>query len=52
MLFTKQLREGVRRGDITCGIRIWTRPHVADKLYASGLMTGATISADAQVVCN
>ena len=28
MLFTKRLRDGVRRGDITCSIRIWMRPHV------------------------
>ena len=28
MLFAKRLREGVRRGEITCSIRIWTRPHV------------------------
>ena len=28
MIFTKRLRDGVRRGDITCSIRIWTRPHV------------------------
>ncbi len=28
MVFTKRLREGVRRGEITCSIRIWTRPHV------------------------
>ena len=28
MLFTKRLRDGVRRGEITCSIRIWTRPHV------------------------
>ncbi|HEX4036841.1 MAG TPA: ASCH domain-containing protein [Acidobacteriaceae bacterium] len=28
MMFTKRLREGVRRGDITCSVRIWTRPHV------------------------
>jgi hypothetical protein len=26
--FTKRLREGVRRGTITCSVRIWTRPHV------------------------
>jgi hypothetical protein len=26
--FTKRLREGVRRGEITCSVRIWTRPHV------------------------
>jgi len=29
VLFTKRLREGVRRGDITCSVRIWVRPHVA-----------------------
>jgi hypothetical protein len=28
MTFTKRLREGVRRGQITCSIRFWTRPHV------------------------
>jgi hypothetical protein len=28
MVFTKALREGVRRGRIRCSIRIWTRPHV------------------------
>jgi hypothetical protein len=28
MLFTKRLREGVRRGEITCSIRVWMRPHV------------------------
>ena len=27
-MFTKRLREGVRRGDITCSVRIWMRPHV------------------------
>jgi hypothetical protein len=26
--FTKRLREGIRRGEITCTVRIWTRPHV------------------------
>jgi hypothetical protein len=26
--FTKRLRDGVRRGDITCSVRIWMRPHV------------------------
>jgi hypothetical protein len=26
--FEKRLRDGVRRGDITCSVRIWTRPHV------------------------
>jgi hypothetical protein len=28
MVFTKRLRDGVRRGEITCSIRIWKRPHV------------------------
>ena len=28
MLFTKRLREGVRRGEITCSVRIWKFPHV------------------------
>src|SRR5580700_10242702 len=29
MVFSKRLREGVRRGEITCSVRIWTRPHVS-----------------------
>lgn len=29
MLFTKFLRDGVRSGEITCSVRVWTRPHVA-----------------------
>jgi hypothetical protein len=28
MVFTKRLRDGVRRGTITCSVRIWTSPHV------------------------
>ena len=28
MMFAKRLREGVRRGEVTCSVRIWTRPHV------------------------
>ena len=28
MVFTKRLREGVRSGEITCSVRIWTRLHV------------------------
>ncbi len=28
MQFTQRLREGVRNGQITCSVRIWTRPHV------------------------
>jgi hypothetical protein len=28
MLFTKRLQDGVRKGEITCSVRIWMRPHV------------------------
>ena len=28
MVFSKHLREGIRRGRIRCSVRIWTRPHV------------------------
>lgn len=28
MMFTKRLRDGVRRGDITCSVRIWKTPRV------------------------
>ena len=28
MVFTKRLREGVRRGRIRCSVRIWTKAHV------------------------
>jgi hypothetical protein len=28
MMFTKRLRDGIRRGEVTCSVRIWTRPHV------------------------
>ena len=28
MVFTKRLREDIRRGKITCSVRIWMRPHV------------------------
>jgi hypothetical protein len=35
MVFTKRLREGVRRGEIACSVRIWQRPHVkAGNRYA------------------
>ena len=27
-MFTKRLRDGVRRREITCSVRIWARPHV------------------------
>jgi hypothetical protein len=39
MVFAKRLREGVRRGEITCSVRIWTRP-----LYGRGSDTAALIS--------
>ena len=28
MVFTKRLRDGVRRGEITCSVRIWMRQRV------------------------
>jgi hypothetical protein len=28
MQFTKRLREPVMRGDVTCSVRIWQKPHV------------------------
>lgn len=28
MLFAKQLRERIRRGEITCSVRIWMQPRV------------------------
>ena len=27
MLFTKHLREPIKRGEITCSVRIWQKPH-------------------------
>jgi hypothetical protein len=28
MLFTRRLRDPIRRGEITCSVRIWIRPRV------------------------
>ena len=28
MVFARNLRESIRRGVVTCSVRIWTRPHV------------------------
>jgi hypothetical protein len=28
VVFTKRLRDRIRRGEITCSVRIWQRPHV------------------------
>jgi len=28
VVFTKHLREGIRRGRIKCSVRVWMRPHV------------------------
>ena len=28
MTFTKRLRDGIRRGEITCSVRIWMSPRV------------------------
>jgi hypothetical protein len=36
-VFTKRLREGVRRGEITCSVRFWMHPHVrVGARYAMG----------------
>src|SRR6516164_5756984 len=44
MMFTKRLREGVRRGEITCSVRIWTRPRVT--VGARYSMEGGAIEVD------
>jgi hypothetical protein len=37
VVFAKQIREGVERGEITCSIRIWQSPHVsAGRRYRVG----------------
>jgi len=37
MVFTKRLREGVRRGEITCSVRFWMHPRVrVGARYAMG----------------
>ncbi len=37
MVFSKELREPIMRGEITCGVRIWQKPHVkAGGRYALG----------------
>jgi hypothetical protein len=30
MQFTKRLREPIMRGEVTCSIRIWQKPHVKE----------------------
>jgi hypothetical protein len=44
MTFTKRLREGIRRGEITCSVRIWMRPHV--KVGSRYRMEGGQIEVD------
>ena len=44
MMFTKRLRDGVRRGRIRCSVRIWTRPHV--KVGGRYAMDGGSIVVD------
>jgi hypothetical protein len=37
MTFTRELREPIMRGEVTCSVRIWQRPHVkAGGRYALG----------------
>jgi hypothetical protein len=44
MMFTRRLRDGVRRGRIRCSVRIWTRPHV--KVGGRYAMDGGSIVVD------
>ncbi len=44
MQFTKRLRDGVRRGEITCSVRIWLRPKV--KRGGRYAMEGGAIEVD------
>jgi len=44
MTFTKRLRDGVRKGEITCSVRIWLRPHV--KIGGRYPMDGGEIVVD------
>ena len=44
MQFAKQLREGVRRGAITCSVRIWKQPRV--KVGGRYKMDGGEIVVD------
>ena len=44
MVFTKRLRDGVRRGEITCSVRFWTYPHV--RVGARYPMEGGAIQID------
>ena len=44
MVFAKRLRDGVRRGEITCSVRIWMSPRVSvGKRYR---MEGGAIEVD------
>src|SRR3979490_757329 len=44
MVFSKRLRDGVRRGEITCSVRFWTGPHV--KVGAQYAMEDGQIEVD------
>jgi len=44
MMFTRRLRDGVKRGRIRCSVRIWTRPHV--KVGGRYAMDGGSIVVD------
>lgn len=45
MQFTKRLHDGIRRGEITCSVRIWKRRHVTvGRRYRLG---GGEIEVDA-----
>jgi len=44
MTFTKRLREGVRRGEITCSVRFWMSPRV--RVGARYRIEGSAIEID------
>ena len=46
MTFTKRLSDGVRRGEITCSVRIWTRPHAKVAFHYSSVMEVWSVTPD------
>jgi hypothetical protein len=51
LMFRKQDRERVARGEITVTFRLWQRPHVkAGKRYGSGIARGAIDVLDVQLI--
>ena len=38
MVFTKRLRDPIRRGEVTCSVRIWQRPALARRSGFEGMV--------------